>query len=179
MKLLNQKSFTLLFIIYLMFACTQNNKVTDTEADVAAIKELYDAYIQNINTNDFDQWITAWDDNAIRMEPGSPVIVGKDKIAAQVKPLFDNLELTMVLHGEAKIEVYGDRASGYGTITLKSTPKAGGDTAQSDIKWLDVLKKQADGSWKIYIDCINYHPSWSNETSPGDLEEGQKQANPY
>jgi ketosteroid isomerase-like protein len=44
-----------------------------------------------------------------------------------------------------------------GTYTLSLTPKEGGPTTHIDGKWLDILKRQTDGSWKIYIDMVNYN----------------------
>jgi len=35
------------------------------------------------------------------------------------------------------------------------TPKAGGKTIKLDGKYLTILERQADGSWKIAIDCFN------------------------
>jgi ketosteroid isomerase-like protein len=37
------------------------------------------------------------------------------------------------------------------------TPKEGGETTSYSGKFLDILVKQADGSWKIAIDCHNYN----------------------
>jgi hypothetical protein len=36
------------------------------------------------------------------------------------------------------------------------TPKEGGETSTSSGRALTIFKRQADGSWKIYIDCFNY-----------------------
>jgi ketosteroid isomerase-like protein len=35
------------------------------------------------------------------------------------------------------------------------TPKEGGQTIRGRGKFLSILKKQADGSWKFAIDCFN------------------------
>ncbi len=167
----------LLFLVCILFGCNQNNK--DVEADIAAIKEQYDQYVHYVNTGDLDLFISLWADDATRLEPGTPAIVGKEKIREHFKMIFDQFNLKMVMIGETEVQVSGDLAFAFGTVTLSSTPIEGGSAIQTDIKWLDGLKRQADGSWKIYVDCINFHPSWGSDADPNKLLENQKQSSPY
>ncbi|MFC2098478.1 hypothetical protein ACFLSP_01905 [Bacteroidota bacterium] len=44
---------------------------------------------------------------------------------------------------------------------------------------MDGLKRRADGSWKIYADCVNFHPGLIDEVDPADLLENQKQSSLY
>ena len=168
-----------LLLFGILFSCTQYYNDTDDEADIAVIKEQYDQYLLYVNTGDLDPFISLWADDATRMEPGTPAIVGKENIRAHFMDIFGLFNHKMIMIGEAEVQVSGDRAFAFGTVTLSSTPKEGGETIQTDIKWLDGLKRQADGSWKIYVDCINFHPTWSNETDPAELLEKQKQSIPY
>jgi len=179
MKKLKLEFPLFLFLFGFLFSCVQNNNDANVEADIAAIKEHYDQYLHYINTDDLDLFISLWADDATRMEPGIPAIVGKENIRAQFKTIFDLFNNKMVMIGEIEVQVSGDLAFAYGTVTLSSTPREGGSIIQTDIKWLDGLKRQADGSWKIYVDCFNLHPTWSNEANPADLLENQKQATQY
>ena len=113
------------------------------------------------------------------MEPGTPAITGKDKIREHFEMIFDQFKLNMVMIGEAEVHVSGDLAFAYGTVTLSSTPREEGVAMQTDLKWMDGLKKQADGSWKIFVDCVNFHPSWGSDVDPSRLLENQKQVSPY
>jgi ketosteroid isomerase-like protein len=61
----------------------------------------------------------------------------------------------MVIHTE-EIRILGDRAYSHGILEYEITPKEGGETRSHSVKFLDVLEKQVDGSWKIAIDCHNY-----------------------
>ncbi len=168
-----------LFLFGILFSCAQKNKDADVEADIAVIKEHYDQYVHYVNTGDLDLFISLWADDATRMEPGTPAIVGKEIIREHFKMIFDQFNLKMVMIGEAEVHVSGDVAFAYGTVTLSSTPKEGGTAIQTDLKWLDGLKRQADGSWKIYVDCVNFHPSLGSELNPAELLENQKQSSPY
>lgn len=51
----------------------------------------------------------------------------------------------------------GNRAHSHGTFEFEMTLKQGGKTARYSDKFLDILEKQVDGSWKITIDCRNYN----------------------
>ena len=61
----------------------------------------------------------------------------------------------MIIHTE-EVRILGDRAYSHGTFTFDMTPKDGGDTKNYSGKFLDILEKQVNGSWKIAIDCHNY-----------------------
>jgi len=147
---------TSVVIILFFFSCMQQEKV-DVEADIAAINELYDQYVHAANTDDLDLFISTWDDDAIRLEPGRSSILGKENIRAFFKTLYDQFNLNIVIYGDTEIQVSKDMAFGRGTATLSLTPKEGGSTTHLDLKWLDILKKQEDGSWKIYRDMINFN----------------------
>ena len=147
---------TLILLLLFSFSCMQEEKV-DVEADIAAINELYDQYCHAANTDDLDLFISCWAEDAIRLEPDHTSIFGKENIRAFFKTLYDQFKLNIVIYGDTEIQVCKDMAFGRGTATLSLTPKEGGPTTHFDAKWLDILKRQADGSWKIYRDMVNFN----------------------
>ena len=167
-----------LILLSIFFGCAQEIKETDMEADIAAIKAHYDKYFISGNANDLDLFISLWTDDAIRMEPSYHAVVGKEKIRAFFKDSFEKFEADIAPYGEIQVEVCGDMAYSRGTYVLKLTPKEGGETFVFDGKWLDILKRQDDGSWKIYIDCINKNPDLSDETFDTDLGKDQDMSDP-
>jgi len=150
-------STTILVITSAMLCFTFSCKKQDTEADIAAINELYDQYCLGANTGDLDLFISLWTDDAIRMEPNTSAIFGKEQVRAHFKISFEQFNINVAIYGETEVQVSDDLAFSRGTYTLSLTPKEEGPTTYIDGKWLDILKRQADGSWKIYIDCINYN----------------------
>ena len=179
MKKLKLKVPVFLFLFVILFSCNQETKVADPESDIAMIKKQYDQYVHYVNTGDLDNFISLWADDATRLEPGSPAIVGKENIQEHFKFLFNQFENKMVMIGETEVQISGDIAFAFGTVTFSSTSIADSSTMQTDIKWLDGLKKQSDGSWKIHVDCVNFHPSWSNDATPEELLDNKKQSSPY
>jgi uncharacterized protein (TIGR02246 family) len=128
--------------------------MTTYEADIAAIHELYDQWCISVNAGDLDRFISLWANDAILMNPDTPAVIGQEQIRASYQPLFEGFSIQVDIYGETEIEVSGDLAFSRGTGTLTLTPKGDGPTTFTDAKWLDILKRQADGSWKVYCDCV-------------------------
>ena len=147
---------TLIVLLLFFFSCMQQEKV-DVEADIVAINELYAQYCLGANTDDLDLFISCWADDAIRLEPDHSSIFGKENIRAFFKVLYDRFNINITIYGDTEIQVTKDMAFGRGTAILLLTPKEGGPTTHLDAKWLDILKRQTDGSWKIYRDMVNYN----------------------
>ena len=160
MKKSNWLLLTIILVVtsaILFFTFNYKMEVDSMEDDITAINELYDQYCLAANTGDLNLFISLWADDATRMDPDLPAIVGKENIRAHFKPQFDQFNINVAIYGETEVRVSDDFAFSRGTYTLSVTPKEGGPTTYIDGKWLDILKRQADGSWKIYIDCVNYN----------------------
>lgn len=134
-------------------SCQKQN----TEADIAAINELYKQYCLSGNAGDLESFLSLWEDNAIRMQPDVPAFFGKENIRTFFKVPFEQFNTNVAIYGDTEVQVEEDLAFSRGTYTLSLTPKEGGPTTHIDGKWLDILKRQVDGSWKIYIDMVNYN----------------------
>ena len=65
-------------------------KKIDIEADIAAIKSLTEEYDAAINSGDLDSWMSIYTDDAVRMQPNMPVLVGKDAIRSVMQYFFEN-----------------------------------------------------------------------------------------
>ena len=154
-----KKSNWLLSTIILVIALTMLSFVIscqkqDTDADIAAIEEIWDNYALGMITGDLDLWMSLYTDDTVKMAPDAPAIFGKEELRASNKPLFDNFTLDMTLFPE---EAQVDRNLGFarGNYIFLLTPKAGGEPIYMEGKYLTIYKRQADGSWKISHDCFN------------------------
>lgn len=127
------------------------------EADINAIKEMLKQYAAITNAGDWDRWISLWADDGVQMPPDDPARIGKEQIRAGMKPIFDQMDLDIVIHSIEDARIYGDLGFTRCTYTLKVTPKAGGETisVMPDGKALTLYGRQPDGSWKIVYDCFN------------------------
>ena len=125
--------------------------------DVALIYELWDEYAAAANAGDFERWMSLWIEDGIQMPPDVPRRVGKAGIRREMQPVFDLFNMSKMTIQTEEVRILGDRAYSHGTYTFDMTPKEGRETKSYSGKFLDILEKQVDGSWKIAIDCHNYN----------------------
>ena len=146
-----------LLLLFTTFSCAKQEKKPSFEVDIAAINELYEQYCSYGSAGELNNFLSLWEDDAIRMDPDKHSIIGKENIRIFFEPSFELFSVDVAIYGDTEIQISGDMAFSRGTYTLSLTPKEGGPTTHIDGKWLDILKRQTDGSWKIYIDIVNYN----------------------
>lgn len=80
--------------------------------------------------------------------------MGKAAIKAKYAKIFPQVTLKIAITNR-EVTVAGAWAYSRDTYTLSVTPKAGGKTSLTDGKYLTILRRQANGPWKIYRDIFN------------------------
>jgi uncharacterized protein (TIGR02246 family) len=136
------------------------NNNANQAADVAQIQEVWNEYEASVVSGDFERWISLWDDEGIQLPPDEPRHIGIAQVRAANEPGFEGLETQMkeFIINPDEFRILGDRAYSHGTYGFTMVPEEGADTIEVTGKFLTIFKKQADGSWKIAIDCYNYSP---------------------
>ncbi len=129
-------------------------KSVDPDRFRAEVEAIYAKYASSAISGDADLWLTNWDEDGIQMRRDSPSVVGKKALEERVRKAWPTMTMTMTIKVE-EAAAAGDWGYAKGTYLQTITPKAGGPTAKVDGKFLDILKRQADGSWKLYRDCFN------------------------
>jgi uncharacterized protein (TIGR02246 family) len=124
-------------------------------ADVAQVYQLWNEVAAAAVDGDLERWIALWIDDGIQMPPGAPRRVGKAQIRRGMQPLFDDFDTVKMLIQPEEVRILGDRAYSQGTYELEIALKGGGESKRYSGKFLDILEKHIDGSWKIAIDCHN------------------------
>jgi len=123
-------------------------------ADEQAIRKTVDEAIKIANsTADWNAYTkTYYAQDAIVNPPNAPAIKGHDAIVAMLK--------TFPATSDFKVEILevngaGNIAYVYGTASFVVTPP-GGKPVSDQSKYVEVWKRQADGSWKVAIDISNW-----------------------
>ncbi len=124
----------------------------DVAADTTAINALRDQYTTAFNANDAAAVAATFADDAIVMEPYQAAVEGKQAIQAMYEGLFRNA--VKVALTPLETQVAGDWAYDRGNYALTITPKTGKPSEES-AKYLVIVKRQSDGSWKIYREIGN------------------------
>lgn len=120
----------------------------DAAADTAAIKALGDQYIAAVNSGDAAAVTATFTDDGIGMPPNQAAREGKQAIQANYEAMFKAYTVKFA-PTPLETQVAGDWAYGRGNYTWTATPKSGKPLEDSG-KYLNILKRQSDGSWKVY-----------------------------
>ena len=134
-----------------------------TEADVEAVKRVREQAVAAINAGDLGALMSLWSDDIVWMWPNEPPVVGKEALRSwwQTHRSPGKAEFTM---SHEEVIVAGDWAFQRGTHTQRRIPKAGGEPMEIEMKCIDILRRQLDGSWKhTHVIC--------NSNKPGSLFE--------
>jgi ketosteroid isomerase-like protein len=122
-------------------------------ADFAAIEELHRKDIAATKTYDVETLVSLWTDDIVALPLGASPTIGKAVGRKQLEAGKAASAAYEVLAYEQKWEevtLAGDYAFEWGTFTSAVRPKAGGDEIRQNYNVLRVLKRAADGSWKVH-----------------------------
>lgn len=120
--------------------------------DEAEIRDIWQKYSAARVAGDADAWLALWDADAIKLSEGSPARSRAELDAGVPKSFAATPTSAMNIHAD-EIVVTGDWAYSRGTYDADRT--VGGEATHIDGKFLTILKRQDDGSWKIYRDMSN------------------------
>lgn len=119
------------------------------------IDEIWTQYAATLNTGDVDRWVALWTDDGVQMPPDEPPVIGKDRIRTRNQAVLDKFTFNMREINNQEVSVVGGWAFARGIFTATLTPKEGGESLSVDGKFMTILQRQADGSWKIHRDIFN------------------------
>ncbi len=118
------------------------------------VDAIFAKYAASLSAGDADGWATLWVEDGVQMPPDAPPVVGKSQIREKLRTLLAQFRFDMRIHTE-EVRTAGDWAFARGMYSATLTPKAGGPQIPIDGKFLTILARQSDGSWKIYRDIFN------------------------
>lgn len=119
------------------------------DADARAITQLANQYTAACNTGDVAGFIATCADDIVFLPPDDNAVVGADAVAAYIKSgFFDPFEVHLSFVFD-ELNVTGDWAFARGPFELRLTPKPGGEPVVDRGKFIDVFRRQGDGSWRF------------------------------
>jgi len=144
----------LLFLLALSTAC-QTQTVADTRAtDEATLRNLDSEWSKSAGARDVDKTVSYYAADAVVMPPNIPALTTKEAI----RGLWQSLLSPGFSGGwnATRVEVARSGDLGYVTGSYEFTEKdAGGKPMTDKGKFLEVWKKQSDGSWKCVVDMFS------------------------
>jgi uncharacterized protein (TIGR02246 family) len=127
----------------------------EVKADIAAINKVYNQATLACGTGDVELYLSIFTEDAVVMAPGGPAVNGKAELRPIIEGLFGVFDLELPYTVD-EVGVPGDWAFARSRFLYSMTPKEGGETTISPGEQLDILKRQADGSWKIHNQSWNF-----------------------
>ncbi len=149
--------FTALVLVMTTGACASGDGSDDAAA--AKAKSEIDAarnrYVAAWKAADADEITGLYANDGVVLYPNQPAITGRNEIREYFRSFFtefvqDDFQLT-----SSEIEVGGSWAFDRGTYRWKATPRAGGAAVEDHGKYLVILRREADGSWRVARDMDN------------------------
>ncbi len=130
----------------------------DTAAEQAAIEQAQRDWLDATNKpgeEGADGYASFVTEDAVWLPPNAARVEGRDAVRAWVQP-FTEAEDSSVTWEATRVEVSaaGDLAYSMGTYEY-SLKNAEGNPVSGKGKFVDIWKKQADGSWKAAIGIWN------------------------
>ncbi|MDN3690013.1 YybH family protein [Cyclobacterium jeungdonense] len=124
------------------------------EQDIMEITAMSHARADAFNAGDAAAIAVHFTTNAVLMAPNSPKEIGLEAVEAYYQGIFDAYR-TGLESGYEAVRVDGDLAFGRGFAKVTLVSKTTGDTTYSTSKYLNILERQPDGSWKTTHDIWN------------------------
>lgn len=150
-----------LLTLALLAGCGPASAPSSADA-VQRIERVSAARAEAFNNSDAAGIAVHFTEDAVLMAPNRPATTGRAAVAAYYQSIFDAYEPTLSSHYE-QVEVSGDLAYGRGIAEVTLTPKDGGAPITSTSKYVNILERQEDGTWKTTHDIWNANAPASGE----------------
>ncbi|MCB0079776.1 MAG: DUF4440 domain-containing protein [Caldilineaceae bacterium] len=129
------------------------------ETDVAqvtdAVNAIWREYEASVEAGDADRWGELWVDDGVKYPPDAPMLEGKEAIVNNMREWMAMATASEVTITNHTVEVAGDFAFVRGLFRVDAELRANGMPVIMDGKYMSILQRQPDGSWKLYRDIFN------------------------
>lgn len=142
------------FLLPLPGALSSGQEVVDSRhaLDLAAIEQLHKRDAAAAKKGDAAALADLWTDDAVALPPGEPPVIGIEAIRkwlAKSRPDASAVEVVDYVLDFKEVTILGVEAIGGGRSSITLRPKGAPSTIRVSGNLMRVLKRQADGSWKV------------------------------
>jgi uncharacterized protein (TIGR02246 family) len=147
MKILSLLGFVLVVCIAAADASSQTQPEAQSES--AAINALYAEWSKATSTRGAEGYVSFFVADAAVLPPNASPVEGQDAIRQWIQKELDTYTVKDARFLPGPLRVANGWATRRFTISGKRVPKPEGSPVAFNNKYLDVLQKQSDGSWKF------------------------------
>lgn len=123
-----------------------------SEKDKAAIRATSDTFVKGILAADFVSVSNLYAEGATFMPPNQAAVPGRPAILAWMKGFPPVKEFALKI---VEIDGRGDVAYTRGEFSMAFTPPGAAGPVKDSGKFVEVRRREKDGSWKIAVDIFN------------------------
>ena len=124
--------------------------------EVEAVRELIARSERLWLARNLDAYVALYDGAVVMLWPNQAPIVGKEATRSCYEGMLERLEYLEMRHDIEEIEVAGSWAFVWGFGSGTTIAKASGERREFKTKFLNILRKQADGSWAYCRTCMSF-----------------------
>lgn len=128
--------------------CAPAPPADTSAADTTAITAVRDAWVTSHNAADPDALANLYTEDAVRMTLGQPTTTDRASIRQAFAATFGMGKATAAIHSD-EMQLMGDWAFDRGTFSGTMTPAGANDPTTTEGRYIVILRRQPDGSWKI------------------------------
>jgi uncharacterized protein (TIGR02246 family) len=150
--------YAFFFVLALPVGSAQETFRSAHSRDMAAIERLHNRDAAAAKAGDLAALAELWADDAVALPPGEPPVIGIDAIRrwlAASQPAPSKVEILEYLLHFNEVKVFGDEAIEWGRICVTVRPHGATSSLRSSGNLMRVLKRQPDGSWKVFRSVWN------------------------
>lgn len=154
MKLIYTLLLSLTGMLFLSCISEEPSVEQPVQSDKELITAVSNARAEAFNNSDASGIAEYFTEDAILMAPGVPATEGREAVRDYYQSIFDEYEPELESYYE-EVKIDGDLAYGRGEAIVKLVPKNGEEPFTSTSKYLNILQRQPDGTWKTIHDIWN------------------------
>jgi ketosteroid isomerase-like protein len=128
-------------------------KTNSKAADEKALRDLVDRTVAAAGRNDMGAYMKFYAPKAALVLPGLPIT----ELTAPLRNSFAPGYKIKMVTTRAEVSAAGDFGYAYGTYE-QTAPDKSGALVDTVGKWMDVFRKQPDGTWGAIADTYNVDP---------------------
>jgi uncharacterized protein (TIGR02246 family) len=120
--------------------------------DMAAIEQLHKRDAAAAKKGDLATLAELWTDDAVALPPGEPPVIGIEAIRkwlAKRQPDSSAVEVIDYVLDFKEVKILGDEAIEWGRTSVTLRPRGATSIIRVSGNLMRVLKRQADGRWKV------------------------------